>query len=290
MNTKELIKILNTKFDRDRTPLRELAAEAMANLPKGRRLGRELRKQIQQPVMYDPGLLIDSAEKANQPECDMIGDLSFLYQIVLNPGVKRGLDFDMKLAQSCGGTVYMCRMWVSLLLPYYATDIFSMTYTPQIDQWEFGPYTPRKKSEKKIILKIHNLMHILGHSPVTKKLGQVKVPKATTDCCNRGKANVFDCLFSDSQDFSSDFLRCTNETPGAYPGSNAGWWERIDNKGRILRKYNWLEFESGDWVTMHLDSKSKVTKVEVTRVIGKKTRKFRLDVEKKLKSERNRKS
>ena len=280
---KDTILQLDQLFDRERVPLSELVSRALENSKRARRVGRALRKQTGKPVRFGSGLLVESPEEADCIDLDLVGDFSFRYEIVLNAGVKQGLDFDAKLAQRCKGPVHMCWVWVSLLLPCYTIDTFDMAYTNATNQWEFSPHTPSKGVEQRTLNLTRTLMSEHGYSRVTKKLARLKVPKATTDCCRRGEATVFDCLFSDTQDFHCGIVRCTHlGVPGVYPGSKVGWREHIGDRGQVLEKYTWREFRSGDWVTTYLDSKARVTKVKVVRKVGKQKREMVLDVEKRL--------
>jgi len=123
-----------------------------------------------------------------------------------------------------------------------------------------------------------------GFSQISKRLASEIVPKAITDCKRQGEATIFDCLFSDTQRYHDDTVRFSdNELPGTYPGSMVSWHERFDRKGNVKDRYTWIEYSSGDCVTIFLDKKSRITKIRFTRKLKKqKKEEMVLDVEKRI--------
>ena len=266
MTDTKLIQNLNSLFGSDRSILRKKLIDVCKKTSKWERMGREIRKKTRQPTNIHPCLFEDTFEKLNNPQADMfwLGDSAYYYEILLNSGVKSGLDWDKKLALKCGGTAKLCVVWASLLLPYYAMDTYCMKYTPKPGEFEFSPYVPSKKREKQIVSRVRDVMREHELTRMTKKLANRKVPKAITDCREKGEATVFDCLFSDTQCYQEDYVRLSDgrePITGAYSATTVGWYERLDRKGNVIERSTWREFPSGDRVAIHLDKRFRVVEI-----------------------------
>ncbi len=295
MTESELIKHLNTLFGRDRGVLCKKLIDVRENISQWERLGRALKKNTRQPVNANPCLFEDTFSKLDDPKADMywLGDSSYYYEILLNSGIRSGLDWDKRLARKCGGTAKLCVVWASLLLPYYAMDTYCMTYTPKPGEWKFTPYVPSVKREKHILSQVRDVMREHGIARMTKKLAKRKVPKAITDCREKGEATVFNCLFSDTKFYQEDFVRFSdsiskNPIAGVYPGTTVGWRERLDRKGSVIERSTWREYPSGDTITTYLDKSFRVIEIRISQGGPKSKRRptIILDIKKKKLTER----
>jgi len=268
MTEAELIRCLNSLFGKDRSLLRQKLMEVREDSSKWEKTGKIIRRKTGQPVNTNTGTFEETFEHLDDPHADMywVGDCSYYYEILLNRGVKTGLDWDRKLALKCGGTAKLCEVWASLLLPYYILDSYSRKYTPSPGEFEFTPYNPATKREKLIVSQIREVMQERGFSPITKKMARKSVPKAITDCREEGEASVFDCLFSDTQCLQEDRVRFSDSPKpikGVCPNTTVGWYERIDRKGGVVERSTWREYPSGDRVITYLDKKFRVVRVRV---------------------------
>lgn len=295
MTETELIQNLNSLFGSDRSELRKKLIEVRESVSQWERLGRALRTNVRQPINVNPCFFEDTFSKLDDPKADMfwVGDCSYYYEILLNPGIKSGLDWDKRLALKCGGTAKLCIVWASVLLPYYAIDCYCMKYKTKPDEFEFTPYIPSAKKEKHMLSQVRDVMRENGFTRMPKTLAKRKVPKAITDCREKGKATVFDCLFSDTQCYQEHFVRFTDSTgknpiAGVYPGTTVGWRERLGRKGGVIERYTWREYPSGDTITTFLDKKFRVTEIRVSRGGTKSKQKptMLLDIKKKKLTER----
>lgn len=294
MTDAKLIQSLNTLFGSDRSVLRKKLLDVSANTSKWERVGRAIRKNTRQPVNMNLSLFEETFDNLSDPKADMywLGDSSYCYEILLNSGVKSGLDWDKKLAVKCGGTAKLCVVWASLLIPYYAIDTYCMKYKSEPGEFIFTPYIPSTKREKLIIAQIRDVMKDNGFARMTKKLSKRKVPRAITDCREKGEATVFNCLFSDTQCYHDDYVRFSDEfmgkrISGAYSGTTVGWYERLNRRGSVIERYTWREYPSGEHVTTYLDKKFRVTKVRISQagsggkhselILDVKTRKVKQD-------------
>jgi hypothetical protein len=287
MREDQLIRELNRLFGKDRKALREALLAIDPGFKTYKAIGRQIRRQTGQPVLMADELLIEIPDDLSEDKCDMfwLGDISYYYEIVLNREIKRGMDFDKKLALHCGGPVYICVVWISLLFPIYAIDTYSMAYLSNPPQWEFTPHYLKLKAEKISIYRIRQILRDNGFSRASKKFSAQKVRKAITDCRVQGEATVFDCLFSDTQQFHEDIVRFPDESlPGTYPGTEISWLERYNQRGQLIEKYVYQSFSSGDSIRTYLNGKTRIKEVIVHRSTGKGKLGIEMafDVEKKL--------
>jgi len=186
--------------------------------------------------------------------------------MILNQGIKRGGDWGRNLAQRCNGTVNICDIWVSILLPYYTINFYSMTYNRKLKEYEFKPFRPKKKRDIRLANILTGIPKAHGFKKISKRVSKLKVSNAITDCRQKGEATVFDCLFSDTQTYREDILRFSDKPlQGILKGTEISWQECITPSGRMIEKYHCYRIESGDYVRLHLDQKDRITKVEVVQ-------------------------
>ncbi len=286
MTDAKLIQNLNSLFGSDRSVLRKKLIDVRDITSKWERIGRDIRKKTRQPVNTNIGLFDETFDEIDDPKADMfwLGDSSFFYEVILNSGVKSGLDWDKKLAVKCRGSVKFCVVWASLLMPYYAIDTYCMKYTPDPGEFKFSPYIPSTKREKLIVSQVRDMLKEHGFTRITKKLSKRKVPKAITDCYDKGTATVFHCLFSDTHYYQDDYVRFSDSSSGkpiagVYSGTTVGWYERLDRRGRVIERSTWREYSSGDRTTTYLDKKFNITEIRTVQVKpGGKHSEITLDV------------
>ncbi len=217
-------------------------------------------------MSYGFGLFEETLENLTDRKFDLLwtGDCSYCYSIILNQGIKRGGDWGRKLALRCGGTTHLCDMWVSTALPYYAIDTYSMAYNPKLKQYEFKPFRPSKKRDAQLVKTLTNIPKLHGFKKISKRVSKLRVPKAITDCREKGEATVFNCLFSDTQCYTETIRRISDEPlPGVLKGTKVSSQECLTPSGKIIEKYHSYRVESGDYVRIHLDKQNRITKVEV---------------------------
>ncbi len=268
MSETELIRNLNSLFGWDRTLLRQKLIEVRQDTSRWEKVGREIKKKTQQPVKASLGLFEDTFDQLDTPKADMfwVGDGSYYYEILLNSGVRSGLDWDKRLALKCGSTAKLCVVWASLLMPYYALDTYCMKYNTDPGEFEFHPYNPVKKREISIISQVRDILNQHGFAFVAKRLAKKAVPKAVTDCRERGEATVFDCLFSDTKFYQEHHVRFSDSSgesiKGIFPDTTVGWGDRVDREGGRERS-TWCEYQSGDTVITRLDEKYRVVEITI---------------------------
>jgi hypothetical protein len=219
---------------------------------------REIQRQTGQPVEYF--CPIGSG-------IGRLGNLSFLFTVALNPGIKPNWEFGTKFIKRCGGTAYYCDIWVSLLLPVYFLDINSLSYDESTGVWQAQPYIPKNLKHKKIINLIHKIFRNLHYQLLSHSLSSKRVSGVRTRLKN--KPTIYDCLFSDLFGLSEGMCRHLDPSiSDCLPGSDLYWSERIDRKGHYLERSIYLNFDSGDHIQIDLDDKIKVAQIKLITLSG----------------------
>jgi len=269
MTEAELIRSLNSLFGKDRSLLRQKLMEVRQDTSRWKKTGRSIHRKTGQPVNAYIGLFDDTFDLLDDPDGDMfwLGDCSYCYEILLNRGVQTGLDWDKRLALKCGGTAEFCVVWASLLLPCYALDTYCLKYNKHPGEYELFPHTVATKRQKVIVRQIREVMTEQGFERIAKRRAKQKVPRAITDCHEKGEATVFDCLFSDLYYYQERHVRFSDFDKlikGAYRGTTVGWSERADRNG-IIERSTWCEYPSKERVITKLDEKFRVIEIIIQR-------------------------
>ena len=285
MTNAELINELNVLFGKNRAKLHNKLKAAIENIPFLDNIGYQIHSKTNQPIRGSELLSKDILEGIKNPdfEIEEIGDCCFYYEIVLNSGIKDGMDWDIKLADKCKGGVKICNIWSSLLFPYYTIDYYLMKYKQEYGEVEITPYKPSTKRELQIDTKIKDIFKSNSIKPVSAKLAKSIVPKAITDVKPKGEATVFDCLFSDIQSYTDYKSRFSyghndqNKLNHIYPNTEISWKERIDTKNRVLERNFTISCQSGETIYIELDEKYQISKIILPDTHNNMT----LDVKKK---------
>lgn len=286
MTEKEILASIKKLFGRNREPLRKSlkkAFEAMQEYDKWWDIKKILHRKTGQAVATWCGLMEETFANIGRKNAklDYIGDPSFRYEIVLNPDRVKGLDWDKKLAMECGGTVNICVVWINMLLPLYAMDFFSLSYSEKDEAYEYKPYKPKTAAEKEIVKTVKDELKARDLQMVSRKLASTQPGGAYTDLATDGEATVFQCLFSDLLGYQEEWLK-VNEHELADPikGVKVGWREHFNRRGKILKTEIYRTFPSGDQIKTVMDGKDRVVQVRVVPASGPgRDVSFILDVE-----------
>lgn len=234
---RQIVAELKKLFGPKREGLKERVREFWENAAFYDDLGRELRRSTGQAVNWNHGL-DESSIKSAEEDCDLsdsIGDISYLYGVALNKGIKRTQDFGERLSIRCGGTAHICELQISGLYPYYFMDLYSQTYDKKTDIWEFCPFRPKAVREKRTADTIRRILREAGLKRVSKEFALTNVRGAATDC-ERDNPTVYDCLFSDIWGFHETKVRYNGRPlDDISPGSHVSWRETYDRKGKVTQ-------------------------------------------------------
>ena len=286
MKNSELINELDVLFGKNRTGLRDKLKETVDKLEMWDGIGAEIHKKTNQPIRGMELISEEMHEAIKNPDAKFedIGDCCFYYEMVLNSGIKDGLDWDMDLTENCKGGSKICTIWANLLFPYYAIDYHLMTYKREIDEVEILPYKPTTKREMKIVEKIKDIFKANGFKLISTKLAKTVVPKAMTDVKGKGEATVFDCLFSDIHYYTDYYSRFScfgengqNKLDHIYPGTEIRWREKLNKNNKVIERYISIDCPSGETIHIDLDNKYKISKI----ILSNRGNEMTLDVKNK---------
>ena len=303
MKQSEIIAEVKRLFGKNRSVLLEALVERGATISHCDKIEKRIKKTTGQPVVSYCGLSDETLEWMKLPKKDrhkkknllkkhdQIGDVCCKTLVLLNDGIKKGYDWDRKLALKCGGRAFIVEMWSSLLLPVYTFDIFFMEYSRKMNYFEFGPYKPQTESEKRILKSMRSTMKNKGFIFMSKEQASRKAQNVQTDCKDPGDVTIFDCLFSDVQYYDESIVRFSDkEIQDNIEGVTVSWREYYNNKHKLIEKEIHRFFPSGDVESTYLDKKGHITRIEVMRKTGyAKHSDFILDIDKRMKQRKQRK-
>lgn len=302
MKESEIIAEVKRLFGKDRLVLLNELLEREITISHCDEIERQLSKSTGQPVVSYCGLSDETfkwmnlqkkerqKKKNHLKPYDHIGDVSCTTLLLLNKRVNKGYDWDRKLALNCGGRAFIVEIWSSLLLPVYTYDVYFMEYSRKQNYYEFGPYKPQTKFEKRILKSIQSTMKNCGFSFFSKKQASRKIRNVKTDCTEEGKVRLFDCLFSDIQYYVESIVRFSDKLiKDKINGVTVSWREYYDNKHKLIRKKISRHFPSRDYESTYLDKEGHIKRIKVSRNMGNtKHRNFSLNIDKHMKKHKER--
>jgi len=290
MREKDILKTLRRIFVKDKSLVMPEIRKIVAERDTVWDILRELKRRTSQAIEGRENIFEEYIE-GKESSSELIGDLSLKFGIVLNNGVTRGYDWYKKLADHCGGTVRICQLWASLILPLYTIDLFYMKYCKKHNYIEYGPYQLRYVYEKETLGMAKNVLKEQGLSYLGKNLSKRIVPSAVTDLKGKGEATVFDCLFSDVFSYTEERHRYSDKFLYTTEPSGAKFcWSQFFGKGHKASRQKIVQFfPSGDTLQTKLNAKGEISYVGVNRKKGLRT--FELDIAQKIKqAEKKRKT
>jgi len=285
MTEQEIIKQAKRHFGKDRTYKKDFVLTYASIAKISRQWKKELRQIISNPYQVQYKLFDDVIQLMEDKQSDKIdwtdiGDLSWTIEVVLNPGINKGYDWDKKLASKCGGKARILKVFMSDVIPCYTLDMYEMTYNKEKNYYEFGPMLKPTKDEKIIIKKIESLLKKKGLQFVGKALCERTFKALYSDLHADGNASLFDVLFSDIHFYQTEIKRFSDKLIHEKNGSKFRWTELYHKKGVLKERIESRWISSGDYLKLVLDPKGQITQVEVTRkaIENKKHQTFQLNI------------
>jgi hypothetical protein len=285
MTHTEIIKQAKHYFGEDRRHIKKLILSYKFKGRNFRELKNEIRYITSNPNeikfnLFDDVILSIKNNQTDQIDWNWIGDLSWTIDIVLNPNIDKGYDWDKQLALKCNGTARFLTVFISDVIPCYTYDCYYMTYSKTNNYYEFGPIVNLTNDENKILQKVIDLLNSKGLQFVEKKFCEKKLKELYSDTNSDGNASLFDVLFSDTNFYTTEIKRFSDKELIEKNGQKFRWTEHYNKNGTLKERVESRWTISGDYLAVTLDSKGQITTVEVTRKkIGtKKHQEFKLDI------------
>jgi hypothetical protein len=285
LNKSEIIKQAKHFFGKDRTFIKERVLSYEFKGKNYRQWKKEIGDIIPNPneikfKLFDDVILWIKENKLKEIDWNYIGDLSWTIDIVLNPNIDKAYDWDKRLALKCNGTARILTIFISDILPCYTYDFHYMTYDKLNNYYEFGPLQRLTNEEKKTLKKVTALLHNKGLEIIDKEITQKKYKELYSDTNSDGNATLFDVLFTDVNNYTTDILRFCDKEIIEKNGQQLWWREYYNKNGTLKERIESRWTSSGDYLKVVLDNKGQITLVEVTRkkIESKKHENFKLDI------------
>lgn len=300
MTHTEIIRQAKHYFGKDRRYIKELILSYEFKGKNYRKWKNEIRHITSNPneikfKIFDDVISSIKNNQTDQIDWNWIGDLSWTVDIVLNPNIDKGYDWDKKLALKCNGTARLLTVFISDVIPCYTYDCYYMTYSKTDNYYEFGPIVNLTNDENIILQKVTGLLKSKGLQFVEKTFCEKKLKELYSDTNSDGNASLFDVLFSDTNFYTTEIKRFSDKEVIEKNGQKVRWAEHYNKNGTLKERVESRWTISGDYLAVTLDNKGQIIAVEVTRKkIGtKKHQEFKLDIKEefnKHKKEKNKNS
>lgn len=285
MTETQIIRLAKYYFGKNRTHKKDLVLTYEFNGKKYRQWKKEIKQIIPNPnviryKLFDDVILWIKDNQEAEIDWKWIGDLSWTIEIVLNPNVNKGYDWDKNLALHCNGTARILKLFISDVIPCYTYDCYFMTYSKTENYYEFGPIINLTREEKNILKKVTNFLKVKGFQFVDSGFCSKKFKDLYSDTNSDGNSTLFDVLFSDTEFYTTEIKRFCGKTIIEKNGTEFRWTELYD-ANRTLKERTESRWTSGkDYYKIVLDNKGQITEVEVERkkIENKKFQRFKLDI------------
>ncbi len=285
MNESEIIEQAKHYFGKDRSHIKELVLSYEFTGKYYKQWKKEIGSIISNPneikfKLFEDVILWIKDNKANEINWNWIGDLSWTIDVLLNPNIDKGYDWDKKLALKCNGTARIMTFFISDIIPCYTFDCYYMTYTKKENYYEFGPIQKLTKHEESILNKVKTLLESKELQFVKKEFCDKRLSELYSDTNSNGNATLFDVLFTDTNNFTTEIKRFCDKDITEKSGQKFRWSEYYNKNGTLRERTESRWTSSGDYFKIVSDNKGQITLVEVTRkrIERKKYQQFKLDI------------
>lgn len=281
----EIIKQAKHYYGKNRKFIKECILSNDFNGKKYENWESDFKSIIRNPIdihygIFDDVILWIRGNKVNEINWNWIGDLSWTIDILLNKGIENGLDWDIKLAAKCNGTVKYFTVFISDAIPCFTYDCHYMTYNKKDNYYEFGPISNFTMEEKCIVNTVKKHLQKKGMLYLNRKFCEQRFEELVSDTNEKGNATLFDVLFKDTTFYQTEIKRTSIKIMVEKSGVEFGWTEFYDKNKILKERIEYRYFKSGDNIKTVFDKNGQIKNVEVIRKqIGrKKNQKFILDV------------
>ena len=284
MTIKEILEQSKLYFGKNRQRLKEKVLAFEINGKEYRLWNKQTKEFTSRPFSISYGVFDDVIEWLKQKQFSEIdwkwlGDLSWEFKFLLNPGVEKGFDWDKKLALKCGGTARIVQIYVSDIVPCFVIDTYYMTYSKKDNYFEFGPITKLSAEEKKFIANAKVFFQDAGFKLLNKKDALTKYKELYSDLNSDGNATLFDVLFSDTDNYQTEIKRFNDKALKDPTGKKISWNEYYEKPNKLKTREEFRYFPSGNVECVITDHLSRIIEVKVWRDLDKlKHHEFRLDI------------
>ncbi len=269
MNQTEIERQVKRLFKKDKAALKKALKKVVEQVQEHDKwwdVKKALQRATDQPVGAWSGIREDAfnAIAKGAKKIPPLGSPSFRYEIALNRDATTGMDWDRELAESLGGSINVCVIWISALIPVYVMDVYTMGYSKKVNYYEFKPYSPNTAFEKGVITQVDTELVRAGFTSMSKTFAKKIVKNVYTEANDTGAVTIFECLFSDVVEFQEDWIRINDhELDDAMPGVQVSWREHYDESGKLQKSEVYRLFPSGDQLKTTMDAEDHIVEVRL---------------------------
>ena len=293
MKIDEIVEQTKLYFGKNRKHLKKKVLAFKFDGTEAKLWKKRLRELTSQPVSVEYGIFDEVVDGLTDNETQKkinwhwLGDLSWTLRILLTKGVYKGLDWDKKLASKCGGTARILEVYVSDIVPCFAIDTYYMTYNKKENFYEFGPLIMVTDDERKIINKTKRFLRKLEFNFISKKNALKQYEELYSDTNSEGNASLFSSLFSDTDDYQTEFKRFNDKELKDPTGKTLNWNEYYNRNQKLIRREEFRYYPSKNVECVITDSKGQIIEVKIWRNIGRRTHhEFKLDILKEFREKK----
>lgn len=272
LKTEEIIEQTKLYFGKDKELLREKILSFEFDGKDYRDWRKKIKQVTAQPFDVQYGIMKEvvdkiSDQKTEEIDWGMIGNLSWEFKILLNPGMDKGYDWDKKLATKCQGTARVLQIYASDLIPCYVVDTFYMSYNHKKNYYEFGPLSSIEPEEQKEISKIKQLFQNEGFVFLEQEISLEKYQELYSDIHTEGNASLFDVLFSDQENYQRKFERFNARDLKDATGKKISWREFYTQTAELEYRLEYRYYTSGNVLCTSTDKDGRIFEVKVWKDI-----------------------
>lgn len=296
MKVEEIVKQTKAYFGKNRRRLKKRVLSFSFNGKEYNVWKKKLNQFTSKPFDINYGMFDDVVEWLKQKDYSEIdwhwlGDLSWEFKFLLNSEVKKGYDWDKKLALKCdSGTARIVQVYVSDIVPCFVIDTYYMTYNKKENYYEFGPTQNLSDEESRFVKEIKKFFQNAGFIFLNEKTAMKKYKELYSDCSFDGNATLFDVLFSDTENYQKEIKRFNDKELKDPTGKKINWNEYYNQDHQLIKREEYVYYPSKNTVCVVTDKSDQIIEIKVWRDIDKKTHhEFAFDILKEYEKEKRQK-
>ena len=212
MNNTDILEFIHTNFSNGRLNLLPKINAYLANPVTGTRLFDDVSKHITTPFRassYSSGNPRNLLTKK-----DTIGDIADIYIFCLNDDIdlynsREDFDWDFTSFLRTGKELHLCTLWVNWFLPVYYIETSYELVNRKKRYRQYGRVVLSDEKEQQIVDSIERILLENKYHRLDLDFLQETMHGISTDCSEKKRATIFECLFSDLCVPAKHFRRIT---------------------------------------------------------------------------------
>lgn len=267
MQRADITQFVLDHFSNNRAQLIPVLGEFDWETSEANKVFQAINEQISRPFSGSNYFYEDKRLKFQQglydPEEDIVGDISDQYEFNLHPEAKHSSEAYDDEWRKHHPTVHFCELWVSWFFPVYYLETSYETLSEAGKFLQCGPLTSLNEFETLQVQKIEEILAQHHFSPLPLEYLQQEYPGLKTDCTDKPKLSLFECLFSDFSYYKDQHIK-KNNTKLVDPYEkkvSIGLHSILDDDGSLIQQERTLYYNAFGYVTIRSNAVPEVTEV-----------------------------